>query len=90
VTARIVVFQGERVLKVPASALFRCAHAWCVFVVDGGRARRSTIEIGQRNPLEAEVKRGLVDGQSVIRYPSNDLADGARVRARQVDRATGL
>lgn len=82
VTARIVTWQGERVLKVPASALFRCAHAWCVFIVDGGRARRSTIEIGQRNLLEAEVTSGLGEGQIVIRYPSNDLADGARVRTR--------
>jgi HlyD family secretion protein len=82
VTARIVTWQRERVLKVPASALFRCDSAWCVFVVDGGRARRSPIEIGQRNLLEAEVKSGLVQDQSVILYPSNELADGARVRAR--------
>jgi HlyD family secretion protein len=82
VTARIVVWQAEQVLKVPASALFRCASAWCVFIVDGGRARRSTIEIGQRNLLQAEVKSGLVDGQSVVRYPSNDLSDGVRVRVR--------
>lgn len=82
VTARIITWQADRVLKVPASALFRCANAWCVFVVDDGRARRSLVEIGQRGPQEAEVKGGLVPGQQVIRYPSNNLSDGTRVKAR--------
>jgi len=82
VTARIITWQADRVLNVPASALFRCANAWCVFVVDDGRARRSLVEIGQRGPQEAEVKGGLVPGQRVIRYPSNNLSDGTRVKAR--------
>jgi HlyD family secretion protein len=82
VTARIVVWQAERVPKVPASALFRCGAAWCVFALEDGRARRTTITIGQRNLVEAELKSGLNEGQTVIRYPGNDLADGVRVRAR--------
>ncbi len=82
VTARIVVWQAERVLKVPASALFRCEAVWCVFVVDDARARRRVITIGQRNVNEAEVRGGLVEGDVVIRYPVNHLADGARVRLR--------
>lgn len=82
ITARIVVWQAEQVLKVPVSALFRCAEAWCVFVVDGGRARRRTVEIGQRNLTEAEVRAGLEAGMRVIRYPSNAVEEGVRVKAR--------
>lgn len=83
VTARIVTWQADKVLKVPASALFRCASAWCVFVVEDGRARRRSIEVGQRNLGEAEVTGGLSAGQTVLRYPGNDVTDGTRVRLRE-------
>lgn len=83
ITARIISWQADKVLKVPSSAMFRCATAWCVFVVEDGRARRRTIEVGHRNLAEAEVTSGLAPGQTVVRYPSNDVADGARVRLRE-------
>jgi len=83
VTVRIVTWQAESVLKVPASALFRCAETWCVFTDDDGRARRRTIDLGQRNMLEAEVRAGLAAGQRVIRFPANDLADGVRIQGRR-------
>ncbi len=84
ITARIVIWQADNVLKLPASALFRCASAWCVFVVEDGRARRRTIEIGHRNLVEAEVTTGLSAGDRVIRYPGNEVSDGARVRLRDL------
>jgi HlyD family secretion protein len=81
-TARIVVWQAEQVLKVPASALYRCGQAWCVFVVEGGRARQRTLALGHRNLQEAQVADGLRAGEHVVRYPGNALQDGARVRWR--------
>lgn len=80
ITARIVIWSAERVLRAPASALFRCAEHWCVFVVDAGRAHRRSVEIGRRNPVEAEVLAGLSVGEQVIRHPGNALAEGVRVR----------
>lgn len=82
VTARIVVWASDNVLKVPASALYRCAQAWCVFVLEEGRARQRTLTLGQRNLQEAEVTEGLRPGEWVVRYPGNALMDGARVRWR--------
>jgi HlyD family secretion protein len=82
ITARIVTWQAEQALKVPSSALFSCKDGWCVFTVEDGRARRRTIDVGHRNPLEAEVLKGLQAGQVVIRYPGNQLQEGARVRVR--------
>ncbi|HEU4844057.1 MAG TPA: HlyD family efflux transporter periplasmic adaptor subunit [Burkholderiaceae bacterium] len=82
VIARIVTWQAAQVLKLPSSAMFRCAGAWCVFAVEGGRARRRVVELGHRNQAEAEVLKGLAPGQTVVRYPANEVADGARVRVR--------
>jgi HlyD family secretion protein len=80
VEARIVIWSADAVLKAPVSALFRHGDAWSVFVVDGGRARRREVQIGHRGALEAEVLRGLQGGEVVIRHPSNDIADGRRVK----------
>ena len=81
-TARIVLWQADQVLKVPTSALYRCVQAWCVFVVEGGRARQRPITLGHRNLMEAEVTEGLRAGEQVVRYPGHALQDGARVRLR--------
>jgi HlyD family secretion protein len=78
--ARIVVWEGEDVLQVPASALFRHAGAWSVFVVEGGRVRRREVVVGRRGGLAAEIQEGLSPGENVVLYPSDQLADGVRVR----------
>jgi len=83
ITARIVIWQADNVLKVPASALFRCGDGWCVFTIEQDRARRRAVSIGQRNPLEAQVLGGLDEGQTVIRFPGNQVREGARVRVRR-------
>lgn len=80
VMARIVTWQGDKVLKIPSSSLFRCEQAWCVFVVEAGRVHRRKVEMGQRNMLEAQINSGLNQGQMVVRHPGNDLHDQARVR----------
>ncbi len=79
VEARIVVWEADDVVKIPTSALFRRAGAWNVFVVDAGRARARTIEIGQRSATEAQVLHGLGPEERVILHPSDEVADGARV-----------
>lgn len=83
ITARIVIWQADKVLKAPSSALFRCDEGWCAFTIEQGRATRRAVDIGQRNPLEAQVLGGLQEGQTVIRYPGNQVHEGARVRVRQ-------
>ena len=80
VEAKIVIWSSDRVLKIPVSALFRQGEEWAVFVVEGGRAKRRHIQLGRRGSLEAEVTQGLIPGETIIRHPSNDLMDGARVK----------
>ena len=80
VEVHIVVWEGSDVLKVPTSALFRRQGAWCVFVVDSGRARRRQVEVGQRSATDAQVLGGLEAGETVIVHPSDQVDDGVRVR----------
>ncbi|MFI5214940.1 MAG: efflux RND transporter periplasmic adaptor subunit [Candidatus Limnocylindria bacterium] len=79
--AMIVVWEGPGVLQVPASALFRQAGAWSVFVVEGRRARRREVTVGQRGGYAAEIRDGLAPGETVVLYPSDRLEDGVRIRA---------
>jgi HlyD family secretion protein len=79
VDARIVIWEGRDVLKVPASSLFRVGQQWNVFLIENGRARITAVEVGHRNANEAEITQGLEQGTPVILHPANDLKDGARI-----------
>jgi HlyD family secretion protein len=82
VEARISVWEGEDVLRLPASAVFRAEEAWATFVVEGGTAVLRGVQIGETNGLETEVVSGLEEGDTVIAYPSDSVRDGVSVRAR--------
>jgi HlyD family secretion protein len=79
VEARIVMWEADNVFRVPASALFRRGGAWHVFTVEGGRARRRKVDIGQRSALEGQVLGGLNAGDVVIVHPSDQVDEGVRV-----------
>ncbi|MFQ5668696.1 MAG: efflux RND transporter periplasmic adaptor subunit [Candidatus Binatia bacterium] len=79
VEARIVVWEGDDVLKVPSSALFRHDGAWAVFTMEAGRAHRRVINVGHRSAVEAQILDGLDEGSMVIRHPSDRIADRVRV-----------
>jgi len=87
VQVRVVVWQAPQVLTVPASALFRRGTDWQVFVVSGGRAHRQTIEVGHRGAQEVEVLGGLAPGELVIRFPTDRIDEGVRVKAGRPGRA---
>jgi len=82
VEVRVVIWESPSVLKVPTSALFRHGEKWAVYRVDGGRARRTLVELGHQTAQYAEVRSGLAEGVGVILHPGDTLVDGARVRER--------
>jgi len=82
VEIRIVVWQRDSVLTVPTSALFRRGDTWIVFVVEQGRARQRDVVVGHRTPLDVEITGGVREGDVVIRYPSDRVAEGVRVDSR--------
>jgi HlyD family secretion protein len=80
VEAHITTWSGDDVLRVPAAALFRRAKDWMTFTVENNRAKLTRVAIDHNNGEFAEVKDGLVEGQRVILYPADTIADGVSVR----------
>lgn len=79
VEGRIVIWENENVLKIPSSALFRSGDAWNVFVVEGGKAYRRQVDLGQRTPFDAEILSGLKENAQVIVHPSNEITEAMPV-----------
>ncbi|HJW73943.1 MAG TPA: efflux RND transporter periplasmic adaptor subunit [Geothrix sp.] len=78
--ASFILWEGENVLQVPASALFRKGNGWAVFVAEHQRARMRSVQVGHRSGLLAEVEKGLIEGDLVIVHPDDRLNEGCRVR----------
>lgn len=86
VEARIIVWETDQALKVPAGALFRLGDQWAAFVLTGGRARLRPVKAGQSSGTETQVLDGLKEGEEVILYPGNRIRDGERVRPISLSR----
>jgi len=81
--AHFVIWQGQNVLQIPSSALFRTGNQWSVFVVENGKARKRLVEIGQRNGLAAEILSGLKENERVLAYPDDSISEGTKVKQRK-------
>ncbi len=79
---RIITWEGQDVLQMPASALFRRGDGWATYVVQRGRARLRPVTVGHRNALQVEVLSGLSPSEEVILHPGDTVRDGARVAER--------
>ncbi|MDC0934738.1 efflux transporter periplasmic adaptor subunit [Pirellulales bacterium] len=80
IEARIVVASTPTEgLKVPAGALFREAGSWKTYSVVDGRAKLTSIEVGETNGLETEIKSGLSEGELVVLHPADEIQAGVRV-----------
>ncbi len=82
VYVRLVVWEEDRVLQVPVSALFRQNGQWAVFREVSRRAVLTPVVIGRQTTLDAQVLSGLAEGDRVVAFPGNRLRDGTRVIAR--------
>jgi HlyD family secretion protein len=79
VEAHFILWEGQDVLQIPASALFHHADGWAVFAIRGGKARRVDVRIGHSNGLVTEVLSGIESGETVIVHPDDRIEDGVRV-----------
>ncbi len=82
VEARFVLWQGNNVLQLPSSALFRHGKGWAVFRLERGRARLTPVEIGHRAGLVTQVLSGLSAGDRIVAHPDEAISNGVRVRTR--------
>ena len=80
--ARIVIWNADSVLTVPASAVFSVGAGSGVFVIEEGRARQRLVRVGQRSEHAVEIIEGVAPGESIVLFPSDRISSGARVRVR--------
>lgn len=83
VEAEFLLWEGEQVMQVPTSALFRSEGRWAVYTVRDGRAALRLVEPGRRSGLVTQVVDGLEEGELVITHPGDRVRDGVRVAAEQ-------
>ena len=80
IRARIMLWQQDAVLKLPGSSIFRVGNEWHIFVAENERARERTVVVGQHNRDDVQIISGLREGEHVIRFPSRQVSDGARIK----------
>ncbi len=84
VEARVIVWESDRTLKVPVSALFRRGSSWSAYVVRDGRAMLTAVQPGRSSGIETQVLDGLKESDEVILYPGDRVQDGDRVQPVKV------
>ncbi len=82
VEIKVVIWHANDVLQIPSSAAFRHGDGWAVFAVKDDVARRRSVEIGERNESDFEVRGGVEEGTVVILHPGERVKEGQRVAPR--------
>lgn len=80
VDARVVLNEERDAVRVPTDALVRDGEGWAVFVVRGGRAQLTRITLRDGGDAYRAVSSGLREGDRVILFPGDNMADGDRVQ----------
>lgn len=79
IEAAIVVDENPAALTLPTSALFRRDERWHVFAIVDGVVQLREVGIGRRSVDMAEVLSGARQGERVVVFPSDLVADGIAV-----------
>ena len=80
VNVEIIVDKRENVLRVPDNAIFEINRQHHVFVVENGKAKLQSVEIGLEGEKFVEIKSGLSLGDKVITSPAREVEDGKAVK----------
>ncbi|MDX1638107.1 MAG: hypothetical protein R3281_09070 [Balneolaceae bacterium] len=83
VVAEILIWQGEQVLQVPSSSLFRTSDQWALFVEETGNARLRQVAIGHQSGLYTQILDGVQAGERVLTHPDERIEDGVTIVARE-------
>jgi HlyD family secretion protein len=78
---RIYTDRADDAVIVPRMALFRDSdNAWNLFTVQNGVARQTSVQVGLLNDDEAQIIKGVAEGETIIVSPPKELRDGDTVR----------
>ena len=77
-----ILWEGNDVLQIPSSALFRHNDQWAVYAISEDRSVLKIVTVGQRSGISAEILSGLEEGEQVINHPGTNVEDDSRVRSR--------
>ena len=81
VEARVITTELTNTLRAPAGALFQLDGRWHAYVADDTRARLREVKPGPSDGLLTAITSGLSEGERVVIYPPDTLADGKRIRS---------
>ena len=76
---RIPVQSAEQVTLVPVGCLFPRGSRSALFLIEGGRARLTEVELVARNGHDAWIRTDLKNGAKIVAYPPATLTDGTRI-----------
>ncbi len=79
---RIVIWDGDDVVQVPTSALFRHGEGWAVYVLLDDVVRLTAVQVDRRNSQTAQVTSGVNPGDRLVVHPPDTLTDGVKIRVR--------
>ncbi|MCL4693789.1 MAG: hypothetical protein KJ060_14915, partial [Candidatus Hydrogenedentes bacterium] len=79
VDVRIITDEAADAVAVPERATFRSEGGWAVFVVQGGEAVLTPVEIALKNDDWAAIASGVQAGETVVAEPKTELKDGMAV-----------
>lgn len=84
VTAQIATTGAARGISIPSDALVPdSAGSFHVFVVKGGVARATPVEVGARNDSTAQITKGITAGTIVVTAGAYGIEDSAKVVVRR-------
>lgn len=83
VEVKITTQTREKIIAVPAGAVFDLQGQNQVFVIIGGRTRLRPVETGIENDEAIEIRSGLAPDEWVLAKPDNELKEGMKVTPRQ-------
>jgi HlyD family secretion protein len=83
VDVRVIVREAKNAVRVPLGALFRHGSGWALYKVVDGRAKLTEVQVAEADSHFRAVTSGISEGEAVIVFPSNTVADDVRIKPRK-------
>jgi HlyD family secretion protein len=76
----IIISEKSDVLLVPITAVIEDGDETFVWLVEGGKARKRTVEVGVSSVNETEIIKGLDSGEVVVTRPPIKIEEGSKLK----------